>query len=57
MSETDGRITNKEIDYFENLSKNNLGMIIVETLLFQIWVKALNEIVLENLFTYLSLKN
>ena len=29
MSETDGKITNKEIGYFENLAKNNLGMIIV----------------------------
>lgn len=57
MSETDGRITNKEIDYFENLSKNNLGMIIVGNATVSNMGKGtLNEIVIGKPFHLPQLK-
>ena len=57
MSETDGRITNKEINYFENLSKNNLGMIIVGNATVSNMGKGtLNEIVIGKPFHLPQLK-
>ena len=57
MSETDGTITDKEIDYFENLSKNNLGMIIVGNATVSNMGKGtLNEIVIGKPFHLPQLK-